>query len=1334
MKNKSEMWQVTSDVTRRAPEVSGHPSRLPRRSEAKAGVTRHPQRGMALVITLILLAVTLVMAVAFLALARRERSAVATTTDTATARLAADSALAAAQAQIAAHIFASTNLGAYDFKLLVSTNYQNNYGFVPGLANPTNVNYDYRFDGNFYTAADLIQNVANLQFLPRPPVFVNTNAGDPLEFRYYLDLNRNGSFEDTGDQVANVVLDLSNNPFTNGFGSQVGDPQWIGVLERPDEPHGPNNPFVSRYAFLAQPIGNSLDLNYIHNQAVTRDLTASDGYFRNQGVGSWELNLAAFLTDLNTNIWFPDPAFPANYYQYNQPIGFNFNRGIAFDDARALLAYRYAFNFNNLATAGFLLNGAGNTFPYDNVDGYSDGLLQSDTTSLDESLARDNETRPWSGANNPNHFFSINSDLFDTAKVPAAFVNRLRNSSAGPATYNRYTFYRMLDQLGTDSSADEDKMNLNYRNVVNGAVVPGLETNLIPWTAGEFFTNAANRLLRKYTAEWRANGYRDFTNTYGTITTGAFGVTNIPVYVEGRFVYTPAVNRLLQLAANLYDATTNRSAVLGKDYPSVFRPRFLVVNTNGFKNVYIDGFVDVSTANSIAVGTAPLDPPSDITSFVFQENAGVNDARGNVYGVPWIIGAKKGLPNFNQFMNLNTVQVTRKLQLQRDDPFSPGGTASNPTYTNQMFLISITNRIGVAFWNSYSNNFVPNGNLTVFARSFVDMTLTNNYQGVVSSATHDFLFAPPATAAAWPGSAWGTGKPENLTPAGNSFFWKMEDYSFVPTAQYSFAISGFRPINATQWERSSTGVPVFPQFGLLTTNRLQAYILDGGRVIDYVHFASASARNISDEIANDYADAAERQQIANRTAMWDTNTPAGASEPTFGVMNQIYVSRFNPGGTVGSFWKNPANMPSGVNTPELESTFFNAFFMGGGVVNNKGSFFQNTNKFQQVPYTPTRTAWDYTLFQANDPLVHYLAGDMLTVNKDTGAHHADDLGTADYPTPEMNTLTTRYQPWGRGSQMAYFNDVIKDNYDSRLRDPLVWKSDDWDFPTSKLPGVGWIGRVHRGTPWQTVYLKSRNILADTTAPQSGAPVGTNTWAKWTGDQRQSFGRYAYWDAANTAPVRDGRLFDLFTTRFNENAAHGTLSVNQPHLAAWSAVFSGLVALTNTTPVPTSSKAATYTNLLISPAGVDGLASPLGLIVTNINGIRSGFVNANGVAGAFSSAGDILRVPALSDRSPFLNWNNAAQQDFGISDELYEWLPQQIMGLVRVSDAPRYAVYCYGQTLSPAPGGQVLSGPNFQMVTNYQVVAESAVRAVIRFDKQGTNYTSTVESYNPLPPD
>ena len=49
----------------------------------------------------------------------------------------------------------------------------------------------------------------------------------------------------------------------------VGDPEWIGSLERPEFAHSADNKFVNRYAYIAVPAGNTLDINYIHNQAET---------------------------------------------------------------------------------------------------------------------------------------------------------------------------------------------------------------------------------------------------------------------------------------------------------------------------------------------------------------------------------------------------------------------------------------------------------------------------------------------------------------------------------------------------------------------------------------------------------------------------------------------------------------------------------------------------------------------------------------------------------------------------------------------------------------------------------------------------------------------------------------------------------------------------------------------------------------------------------------------------------------------------------------------------------------------------------------------------------
>ena len=55
------------------------------------------------------------------------------------------------------------------------------------------------------------------------------------------------------------------------------------------------------------PISQTLDINFVHNYAKRLNPALArgigDGFVRNQGVGTWEMNWAAFLVDLNTNFW-----------------------------------------------------------------------------------------------------------------------------------------------------------------------------------------------------------------------------------------------------------------------------------------------------------------------------------------------------------------------------------------------------------------------------------------------------------------------------------------------------------------------------------------------------------------------------------------------------------------------------------------------------------------------------------------------------------------------------------------------------------------------------------------------------------------------------------------------------------------------------------------------------------------------------------------------------------------------------------------------------------------------------------------------------------------------
>jgi len=259
------------------------------------------------------------------------------------------------------------------------------------------------------------------------------------------------------------------------------------------------------------------------------------------------------------------------------------------------------------------------------------------------------------------------------------------------------------------------------------------------------------------------------------------------------------------------------------------------------------------------------------------------------------------------------------------------------------------------------------------------------------------------------------------------------------------------------------------------------------------------------------------------------------------------------------------------------------------------------------------------------------------------------------------------------------------------------------------------------------------------------------WTNWTGN-RIYFALNAtnfVLDASRSVPESDRLLFDLFTTAFNENASRGQLSVNQSGLASWSALFSGVVALTNASTdaeLTAANPVTRFNPWIIDPVGTDGTNSSLFKIVDGINRERNRVIGTDAAGQpvfaypgrTFRHTGDILAVPALTTNSPFLNRSTATQLQKGINDAVYEWLPQQVMSLLQIGE-PRFVVYSYGQTLRPAPASIVTGGPFQGMCTNYQVTAEVATRAVVRVEGGPTGTAPTrprvvIENFNLLPPD
>ena len=727
------------------------------------------------------------------------------------------------------------------------------------------------------------------------------------------------------------------------------------------------------------------------------------------------------------------------------------------------------------------------------------------------------------------------------------------------------------------------------------AVTPGAAQSLSGEDPLGFFTNVTARLL---SSELNLN------------------LRQIEIYPTNQ--YTPAVQRLLQVTANIYDATSTNY------YPTIFRPLF---SSDASGNLFIIGYTNVPSITDPSQLAQPID------ASVLAATPNVSNLATNVYGVPWIIAAKKGFPNFNAFEMENVFQIFRKLQLSR--PSTNVTYLSNPgAYAfSQQLTVAITNMFGVECWNSYQADYTNNP-VEIFVKDANTTTLIND-EGL--SYPISFSFTNAAAISDWPG--YGPNPRPNLF----SFIWQplVQGEVTLPMCIYTFNTNYPFVLQAPSYFVTNS---LMPHWGLLVTNRLQVVMLESNaadgscHVIDYVQLIGPeNSVDLTAAITNLYDTYYDRNNNYQKTVntgyndMWDPIVSSGTMP--MGIASQIFVSAQLFPIILSPYWSQIS--PNDVTN---EIAAFRAFLGYGtlyGLPPSAAPYIAAGKAALnlQAPYTPTALVTRLTLWEANDPLVHYLASDLA--------------GSPQYVHPQktempltFGVLNDRYMPWGGNAE---YPNTDPNPYNLALKDPLVWSSDDWNFPSGQPLSADWLGQVHRGTPWQTIYLKATDILTTT---------GLGALENWTGDPDAA-------DAAAMAPVQDRHLASLLAFMFNTNGFRSLVSVNNPDPNAWLGLLDGLTALTN----PTSGQ--------FVPIIISSNSPQASIIAGGIQTSRSGQPNQ-----FFRDAGDVLATPQLAEQSPFLRGLNPTNQ---ISDEAYEMIPSQLLSLVR-ADSIGSVAPANGQTV------------------------------------------------------
>jgi hypothetical protein len=697
-------------------------------------------------------------------------------------------------------------------------------------------------------------------------------------------------------------------------------------------------------------------------------------------------------------------------------------------------------------------------------------------------------------------------------------------------------------------------------------------------TAGQFFEQVATTLLRE-----ELN----------------IDLHHIPVYPTN--AYSSEVHRLLQVTANLYDSTTNRGDAYPW-FPSCFRPHFA---TNG-DEVYITGYSEEAEATFIQRPWHDLTDPTDRPI----------NPDDNVYGIPIILGTKKGFPNLNEVAVQTVADVTRKIELRK------GAVNGRVTQTNQMFIVGISNTVAVELWHPWTNDYPR----TLFLHSALETTakLTNEY-GTASEVKFT------AVSNQWLATA------EQPLTSQQFVVPLMPTFSLLSNAIFfSTPVAHFEPAVTNVFESA----PAFPtnRWGIDVSSRLVLYLLDGSHLVDFVSLA---------ELRSGFDLSTALESTFDPYRFWDTRQ---VRNTLYGVLQQIGVSLGNI--SIPDWSEYGIHQLAGADRNKAIDNF--RVFVGFSPIYYPPNSSVQTNLAMQAPFTPTRRIVQVADWEVNDPLIH-----QLRQHFGTGGNPGLSISTLLPPSisPQLSTsratighLNRRYSPWGGNPELPEAVDPFA--LDLSLKDPGVIGVDRWQFPEGAPLSFSSLGQIHRGTPWQTIYLKS-----------AVAPQGN--WNFWNGE-------------LSGHSTNDWQLVSILAPFLQTNAPEQLLSVNSSNIVAWSQTFTDILVTSNDQNCGFSQVRA---------------ADDPDAVAAVIEGIKR--ARSNSIRGYFDSLGSVLATPELTVASPWLNQWDPYCRSYYATDAALESLPAQLLAKLR----PDPVAYASRQNDEVEVRFQVLAGYTYEILTS-----------------------------------